>query len=294
MRTDVKKRGAERARWPPGWRGAGGAILTLGVESALIVTTAVTLLGIAFCALCGLPWRPCLPYWIPGTYAVYATHRLVLASGRARGRTPAFARVPQALVAGACVLWLLAHPILSGHPALALVMAGALLIGGAYSYGLPTGRIPWRELPWVKSLVPAAVAIAALGGLPCWFADGLPPARPLAAGGAWLAALLTWNVLWCDWRDATDDRAVGVRSLPVALGTRRSRHLLRLLQITVAAAGCLAAPGHPRWPAAGLLTALAMEPLLRARSPRRSLATEILPDAVLAVPILALIGADWN
>ncbi len=267
----------------------------IAVESAIYVTCAVTVLAVSFCILCGLDFLPCLPYWVLGTYAIYATHQLVIA--RQQGRWSSWRRL-QLTAAVAAIAIVVGLPLVSGELWLAPVMAGVLVIGAGYSYGIPLGKGPWRQLPVLKTLLPWLVAFAAIGLLPLFLVPvNLPPARLIYAE-LWLALLLLVNLLWCDHRDRHDDLEKSVRSLPVILGETGTRYFLRTLQPWFIAIPLLMQTEMAGWLVSGIVAAAYLELLLRLkiRPGERTASSAIVADGLLFAPAagifyLAIMGS---
>jgi len=164
----------------------------------------------------------------------------------------------------------------------------ALVIGGAAAcclYAVPLGPRKWRlkALPGAKSLVVgSAVAIAVV--LVPLIEHGV---RWTALSGltlVFLGSLTIANATLFDVRDLEQDRARGLRTLPVLLGLTATRVVLSVG--VVAAFGTLAALEprlqQPAWPLVGALLPLSL--CLGPRSPQAAYAW--LVDGALFLPWL--------
>jgi 4-hydroxybenzoate polyprenyltransferase len=122
------------------------------------------------------------------------------------------------------------------------------VVGGGWAYNLGLKRTPLSFLPY-------AVAFGALPAVAVRAAGGSAPAWLVAAGALLGMGAHLFNVL----PDIDDDRATGVRGLPVLLGPGRTRVVGCALLLAAAAVLVLAPPGPPgAWAWAGLLAAAAL------------------------------------
>ncbi|MCI4366275.1 MAG: UbiA family prenyltransferase, partial [Thermoplasmata archaeon] len=127
---------------------------------------------------------------------------------------PAASRYALAFAAANAAILVVCAALLSGL-ALALVPVAILLVLG-YSYTKRFTSLTTVFLGLVEAITPAAVYAGVT--------DTLPPAAWLAVGAllAWGTAFETIHSLG----DRASDAALGLRSLPVAIGERRSTELL--------------------------------------------------------------------
>lgn len=255
------------------------------VNSAIYVALAVAGLGVATGTLAGWSWVSSLPVWLLGTFSIYATHHVVLGHWPTRRSRITMGIAIASAVIGMVVLlawrcdWVAAAGILA-----------ALLAGLAYSYGLADVVAPLRALPLVKSLLPWAVAWAALTLLPMhtggWNADDIPRA---AFASLWAGCILLANILWCDLRDLASDQHHRILSIPAALGLRPTRIAIALLCPVACAAGLLAA-ASPEPIAIAMMGAVGIA-ALAAIDPRplRRLTSELIAEGILLLPAAILI-----
>ncbi len=259
--------------------------------------TAVAGLGATLCRAQGAPLAPSLPLWWAGYLCGYNCPRLsadppdgFTPPGRARWARPLRRwRVVVTVLAGAV---LVAYPLGTGRPWLAL--AAAAVAGGLqfYSRPLPGSRGRWRlkNLPGLKSVL-AAVAIA-------WIVAVWPG---LEAGLSWRARdtlLLTWallalqsNALVGDLRDWAGDRALGTRTLAVVLGRRRTSAVVTALLAAYAGLS-VALGGRGILPGATVLGALVGSAVLASavlRSSMRPLLFSVAADLFLWAPAAGLL-----
>lgn len=206
------------------------------MDSAAYVSLAVAGLGVAACALSGLPATRSVPVWLLGTYCIYARHKIALS----KVKTPSLNKL-HILSTALALFVLLAVPIYSRDWILLGGIAIALVAGLAYSHRAGNLLPPLRNLPLVKLLLPWGVATAALTLLPMhnqgWHVSEV--SRVFAAS-LWAACILLANILWCDLRDLESDCRHKVLSLPGLLGKKRTRWILAILSPAALAMGCLA------------------------------------------------------
>ena len=198
-----------------------------------------------------------------------------VAAGDLRPRTVA-------LAAGSALVVSLALSAAAG-PRAGAAHAGVLAGGWAYDLGLK--RTTWSWLPYAVAfgLLPAyCVLVAGAGGVPAW----LVLAGALLGTGAHFLNVVP---------DIDDDRATGVRSLPVLLGAGASRVVGSGLLFAAACVLVLGPAGPPRplaWAGLALATAVAVAAALsgaRAAPGRRSRAPFLLALVAATVDVALLV-----
>lgn len=231
-----------------------------------------------------------LPVWFAGTLGIYALNKAKTGGWRSgKGRDG----VTLSRTIAVCSLGVLAACLAAlRDPALAVAALLAVAVAFAYSMRIPPMRHPLRELPVVKTLVPATVAWGALFAFPLHHSDVAHPPAQSAAAGAWAFCILLFNVAWCDARDIPEDHSRNIHSLPGVLGTGKTRQLLRLLQGATAMAAippaCAAPERLPVWSAATLPTLAWMESMIRALpSTPGAKRDELLAEGLLIAPVAA-------
>jgi len=195
----------------------------------LFPAVGIMLFGVTLWRLLGIDAWHWAPYWLCGGLVVYNADRLRhdsadLHNNPARYQRQARYRLASTALAAGAGLALLLLPIAERDwAALAMVLGGSL---GSLSYTFPLLGRRIKELPIFKSFFPPLAIAGAYMLLP------LPAESPRLAWGhwwllsAWALLVLSANVILCDLRDITGDRAAGVVTVPVACGIARTRQLL--------------------------------------------------------------------
>lgn len=178
----------------------------------------------------------------------------------------------------------------SAAAGVAVLGVGVLVLGIGFAYDLRLKGTPWSWLPFAVGipLLPVYAWLGATGTLPDRFAVLLPAA--VLAG----AALSIGNALV----DVERDRAAGVTSIAAALGVRRSRVVLAVVLVAVAAlaAASLVAWGRPApliavaigAPAAALVVSLRLSSSASVERRERGWQIQAVAMAVLGSTWLAL------
>ena len=137
-----------------------------------------------------------------------------------------------------------------------------------------------REIPLLKGLLIAGVWTAVTVGLPALL-HAPPPAVALAKLAAQRFCLVAALALVFDLRDLSRDRAAGLRTVPVLLGTAGAKVLALWLLVAALAFGLWrgTAPGM-----LALVVAPAAAVVLAARETRSEYFFALLADGVLLVP----------
>ena len=257
----------------------------------------ITAFGWAMCGLVGWDAGPWMPLWFCSALLIYNADRLRSDPADAvnvPARVAAGARLRRvsAAIAFAAALVLVALPLARRDwLTLGLVIAGAFTCLG---YSLPLLGWRWKDVPLLKSFMAPTVVAAAIFGLP-WLHEGPPAESALlipTALRAWV--FLLFNMLLCDLRDIAGDTRAGVRSVPVALGERRTRGLLWVLLAVVEGLALTAlhtaSPAHARvWLLLSIGAPLYLGALIVAvRRPRSEGFYEWWVEGMLFLPALAV------
>lgn len=204
------------------------------VLQTLSIYGAVGIVGFGW-ALSRLLHFDCLryvPLWFFSALFIYNLDRLKTDPAD-RINTPARSRSAQSLRTASRVLAIIS--------AVALVVAPAmerdwlmlfLTAGGTFvcvNYSVPMFGFRFKDVPFLKSFFAPTLVTAAflvppllqqpLGSSPAYYAT--------AAGWTWCVTL--FNMILCDLRDIEGDARTGIRSLPVAVGYRRTLFILGAL-----------------------------------------------------------------
>lgn len=247
---------------------------------AFYVAAGITSFGWALCALAGWDARPWLPLWFCGALLVYNVDRLRRDPADALNvprRTATIERLRPVCVGLASIAAgvLIAVPLLHRDwVAFALVLAGTV---GCLSYSIPIFGVQLKSVPLLKTFFAPTVLLCAIV-FPPWIREGAPAdVAPACNALAWAWCFLEFNMIVCDLRDIEGDRRCGVVSLPVLLGSKRTRFVLAaLIFVTtlLASANAFASDraNHDCWLLLGVLGSLVLTMIFvqsRTRCPER-------------------------
>ncbi len=222
------------------------------------------------------------PLWFVGAVLVYNFDRLkhdpadALNTPRRLARHSRLRKTSVALaLCSAAILILL--PLFARDWRLLALAIGAGVISLSYSFPLFGFRC--KDVPLVKTFfAPTIVTLAYF--VPPFCDHELKMNEAPAMAWTWL--FLMFNMMLCDLRDHDGDRRFGTRSLPVALGPRRTRIVL---WIFVAALMAPAFAGF--WPVLVLAAGAYLAALLIAlRRPRSEIFYEWFAEGMLFVPFV--------
>lgn len=255
---------------------------------------AIVAYGWGMCSLLGWRSGPWLPLWFCAALLIYNLDRIRLdpadalnTPGRAatsRRLRPVAIAVALGAGVGVILLPLLARDWIT----LALVIGGGIFCA---NYSAPLLGFRWKDVPLVKTFFAPTIVCASIFALP--LLHGASLAEPLTVGlavaRAWL--FLMFNMILCDLRDIDGDRALGIRSLPVVLGRRRTRALLFAIWLALAALGLALARTAQRphaWLTLTVTAALYLALLLvLTRQPRGERFYEWCVEGMLFLPALS-------
>jgi 4-hydroxybenzoate polyprenyltransferase len=254
--------------------------------------------GWAVCRLLDWPAAPWVPMWFCAALLIYNADRLrvdpadavnIPHRASAAARWSGLSRFVGAFAAVGVIAWPLGH---RDWLSLGLVLGGGIV---CLNYSVPLLGFRWKDVPLLKTFFAPTIVAASILGLP-WLhlgaAAGLT-AVILTAFRTW--TFLLFNMLLCDLRDLAGDRASGVRTLPVALGERRTHWLLIALLVIIEALALLmiaqAAPAFQQtWRLIAILGPIYLGALLVAvRRPRSERFYEWAVEGMLFLPPLAVL-----
>ncbi len=257
----------------------------------------LTALGWAVCRLLDWPAAPWLPLWFCAALLIYNADRLHpdpadrLNLPQRAAASHRWRRLSRAVCAGAA-LYLIAAPLLQRDwLTLGLVLGGTFI---SLQYSIPLLGFRWKDVPLLKTLFAPSIITAALLGLPLLHRGLATDRTTFLLTALHTGSFLLFNMILCDLRDLPGDRASGVRSLPVLLGEKRTRHLLIALLIVIALLALAALrhspPHHTRaWLALSIATPLYLAALLLAtRQPRPERFHEWWVEGMLFLPAAVL------
>jgi 4-hydroxybenzoate polyprenyltransferase len=259
------------------------------------VAAGITSFGWAICHLLGWRAGPYLPLWFCSALLIYNADRLrrdpvdalnipqrAAASARMRKLSLAVLAVAAVLLVGLPMMrrdWLTLGLIVGGTP---------VCIG----YSAPIFGFRFKDVPLLKTLFAPTIVSVAVVGLP-WFHEGAPPVGAsfaLTLFRSW--CFLLFDMILCDVRDIEGDRRMGIRSLPVCLGEKRTRALLWAVLAVVEISSLTAAAHAPAHLAATWRLACVAGPLylgglmLAVRTPRSESFYEWYVEGMLFLPAL--------
>jgi 4-hydroxybenzoate polyprenyltransferase len=259
------------------------------------VAAGIASFGWAICHLLGWRAAPYLPLWFCSALLIYNADRL--------RRDPVDAlNIPQRAAASArlrklsltvlvvAALVLVGLPIVRGDwLTLALIAMGAPVCLG---YSAPIFGFRFKDVPLLKTLFAPTIVSVAVVGLP-WFHEGAPPvgaSLALTVFRSW--CFLLFDMILCDLRDLEGDRRMGIRSLPVSLGEKRTRAFLWALLAVIEILSLTAAAQAPAPLAAAWRLACVAGPLylgglmIASRAPRSEGFYEWCVEGMLFLPAL--------
>jgi 4-hydroxybenzoate polyprenyltransferase len=177
-----------------------------------------------------IDWIPSAPLWFAGYLLVYNLDRLYpdpadLVNIPIRSRkAPELraARIGVVFLSGAV---LLVWPLLTGRWWLVLALALVATVLQFYSRPVPGVGFRLKDLPYVKSFLPAGVIAGILVVWPC-AENGRSFRLKECLVFVWCLLVLTINSLVFDYRDIDGDSAIGMQTIPVQLGRRNTIYLL--------------------------------------------------------------------
>lgn len=244
---------------------------------AFYVAAGITSFGWALCALVGWDARPWVPLWFCGALLIYNVDRLRRDPADAVNvprRTATIERLRPvcAGLASIAAAVLIALPLLRRDwMTLALVLAGTV---GCLSYSIPLFGVPLKSVPLLKTFFAPTVLLCAIV-VPPWLREGAPAdVAPACIALAWAWCFLEFNMILCDLRDIEGDRRCGIASLPVLLGSGRTRFVLASLIFFTTALALVNVAFDPRnasdWMALGAFGALMLTMIFVESRVRRS------------------------
>jgi 4-hydroxybenzoate polyprenyltransferase len=256
--------------------------------------------GWGVCRLLDWNAAPWWPLWFCAALLVYNADRLrpdpadtvnipLRTAATARWRTISRA------VFLAAALFLIVWPLLRRDwLTLGLVLAGSFICLG---YSAPLLGFRFKDVPLLKTFFAPTIVTAAVLGLPWLHLSPVTDARTLFLTALRVWSFLLFNMILCDLRDLAGDRACDIRSLPVALGERRTRWLLLALLVLIEALALAvlqhSSVGHaPAWRVACILGPLYLGGLLFCvRQPRSERFYEWAVEGMLFLPALAVVSS---
>ncbi|MGB8356923.1 MAG: UbiA family prenyltransferase [Chthoniobacteraceae bacterium] len=204
---------------------------TLAQTFSIYGACGIVCFGWMLSSLLDFDCRPYAMLWFSSALFIYNLDRLKTDPADPinipqRSRTAARYRKISAVVAVLAAVAILVIPLLERD-----LLMSALTIGGCIfcvNYSIPLLGFRFKDIPLLKTFfAPTLVTAAFL----------IPPLLEQSHGhhiayyiiaAAWTWSVLMFNMILCDLRDITGDTALGIKSLPVALGHRRTLQTLVL------------------------------------------------------------------
>ena len=199
---------------------------------SLYVAAGITSFGWALSTLAGWDAYPWLPLWFCAALLVYNADRLQSESADSLNvprRTAISERLrglSLTLIAASSAVLLLLPVARRDWRTLVLVIAGAIV---CLNYSRPILGFRFKDVPLLKTFFAPTIVATALIGLPLVHEGPAKHDGYFAVLTAYAWALLLFNMVLCDLRDLIGDRRVGIVSLPLALGVKRTRQSLWVL-----------------------------------------------------------------
>jgi 4-hydroxybenzoate polyprenyltransferase len=206
-----------------------GEVAALFQTLCFYVAAGITSFGWAICHLLGWRSAPYLPLWFCSALVIYNADRLrrdpvdalnIPQRDAASARSRKLSLAVLAIAAVALVGLPMAH---GDWLTLGLIAAGTPVCLG---YSAPIFGFRFKDVSLLKTLFAPSIVSVAVVGLP-WLHEGVPPvgANPaLTIFRSW--CFLLFDMILCDLRDIEGDQRMGIRSLPVCLGEKRTRAVL--------------------------------------------------------------------
>ena len=272
---------------------AGEVVQTLCIYGAC----GIVAFGWALSRMLHFGFKTYAPLWFCAAIFIYNLDRLKtdpadLINTPKRMRAAAKLRKISFIAAAAAASALVAVPVLHGDRLMiALTVCGGLVCA---NYSLAPLGFRLKDAPFIKSLFAPTVVTSALLLPPFLQQRAGNPAIHYATAAAWTWCVLMFNMILCDLRDIRGDSITGTKSLPVALGARRTIFALAGLLAVIAGLSLAAvrqsAPGNVAlWKFMGTAAVLYLAALLavaRKAKPLPEFFYEWWVEGILFVPAL--------
>jgi 4-hydroxybenzoate polyprenyltransferase len=137
-----------------------------------------------------------------------------------RSRVAARFRKISIIIAVIAALAIVVVPVLQGDPLMAV-----LTIGGCFfcvNYSIPLLGFRFKDIPLLKTFFAPTLVTAAFLIPPLLQQSHGHHVMYYVTAAAWTWCVLMFNMILCDLRDIDGDSALGIRSIPVVLGFRRT------------------------------------------------------------------------
>jgi 4-hydroxybenzoate polyprenyltransferase len=173
-----------------------------------------------------------VPLWFCSALFIYNLDRLKadpadLINTPARSRSAASLRKASRALAAISGVALVVVPLLERDWLMLLLTTGGAFV--CMNYSVPMLGFRFKDVPFLKSFFAPALVTAAFV-IPPLLQHPLRVAPACyAAAAAWTLCVTLFNMILCDLRDIEGDARTGIRSLPVALGRRRTIRALAAL-----------------------------------------------------------------
>jgi 4-hydroxybenzoate polyprenyltransferase len=265
---------------------------------SLYVSAAIAACGWGISHLFNFDGGPYLLLWFAGATLVYNIDRLrpdpadLLNIPQRHAAFARLSRLSRALVATSLLSLIVLPVFMQKWLLLALTLTAALV---CICYSLRPLGFRLKDVPVLKSLFAPTIAAAAFLVPPLCYGFLDNSAGYAIETASWLWMFLCFNMILCDLRDILGDSREGIRSIPVLIGARTTRSILRLIFIATLATGifnALSAPTELRdlWIALALITAAYQWHLLRTPEAKRNEAYyEWRVEGMLFIPALAVL-----
>lgn len=191
---------------------------------------------------------PYAPLWFCAAVFIYNLDRLKADPADPinmprRSRVAARLRKVSTAVAALAATALVLLPILQGNRLMILLTIGGGLV--CMNYSLAPLGFRLKDIPLLKTFFAPTLVTAAFLVPPFLEQDRATHIAMYALATVWTWCVLMFNMILCDLRDIQGDTQMGIKSLPVALGSRGTMFSLGILIMLVAFFSVLAARHLP-------------------------------------------------
>jgi 4-hydroxybenzoate polyprenyltransferase len=144
-----------------------------------------------------------------------------------RSREALRLRIPSIVVAALSALAMIVVPVLQGDRLMMLLTICGSLI--CINYSLSPFGLRFKDIPLLKTFFAPTLVTGAFLIPPFLQQRETNPITMWLIATAWIWCVLMFNMVLCDLRDIRGDAATGIKSLPVAIGHRRTLFGLAIL-----------------------------------------------------------------
>jgi len=176
-------------------------------------------------SLLGFDCRPYVLLWFSSAVFIYNLDRLKTDPADPiniphRSRVAAHYRKISIAAVILAAVTILMVPVLQGNPLMAALTIGGCLF--CVNYSIPLLGFRFKDIPFLKTFFAPTLVTAAFLLPPLLQQRHANHIAYYVTAAAWTWCVLMFNMILCDLRDVAGDTALGIRSIPVALGFHRT------------------------------------------------------------------------